>query len=576
MEVEHIALDKSQLAPHQLATMVDVDATRDMITQNIQLANEAPYTLDPSLSFTMTGALRVPTLMALGGRTQEFFTKVPGRYVEGPHGYTLHGDRYIVAGDTNITGKQKLDILYTDLEDSLIALDGAVEVVDVVALSDYVKNTAVTLFNTYSYNEKGGDVRLDDLEYQAKRDFLQRFTYQAVVNYYHPMIGGFSYNKILAEGMGYMRDIVDGLKAEFDSLERDDTCIVRPESPHPLTILASAYLATQKYPETQIVVGLPTGSTEFACVVTEAYRKRGQLVEILLLPSSVHSTKRGPSEADTLIDHNAYILNGKKVLVVDDNSSTGRSLRRIGRSIVAHSFPYTIDFAVASADVIRSAIDVNKPTRKHIANPVVYGVATEITPVSRHRKPKHGIPELKEARQRRRMYERLPRWTTPEQIKADAMLMELDPEDPNRIDTFRYTWLSNFHPITIRYEGLEYPSVEHAYQHAKIEGIIGKELFTSRHISAGTVKELSISLQKDGVIPKDWDERKVDVMVELLLQKFSNPELAQKLLDTGDKVLIEGNDWGDTFWGQVDGKGNNMLGRILMTIRDRLHESGVK
>ena len=39
-----------------------------------------------------------------------------------------------------------------------------------------------------------------------------------------------------------------------------------------------------------------------------------------------------------------------------------------------------------------------------------------------------------------------------------------------------------------------------------------------------------------------------------------------------DVDLIEGNTWGDTFWGQVDGKGENKLGKLLMKIRDELME----
>lgn len=64
----------------------------------------------------------------------------------------------------------------------------------------------------------------------------------------------------------------------------------------------------------------------------------------------------------------------------------------------------------------------------------------------------------------------------------------------------------------------------------------------------------------------------------LVQRKFSarNPELLRRLLDTGDLTLIEGNHWGDTFWG-VDirtGKGDNHLGMILMQVREqRRHEA---
>ena len=71
----------------------------------------------------------------------------------------------------------------------------------------------------------------------------------------------------------------------------------------------------------------------------------------------------------------------------------------------------------------------------------------------------------------------------------------------------------------------------------------------------------------------DWEEVKVGIMEEIVRAKFTqHPELAERLLATGDKVLIEGNHWGDTCWG-VDtrtGRGENHLGKILMNVREEL------
>ena len=71
----------------------------------------------------------------------------------------------------------------------------------------------------------------------------------------------------------------------------------------------------------------------------------------------------------------------------------------------------------------------------------------------------------------------------------------------------------------------------------------------------------------------DWEEIKYDIMYEVCKAKFTqHPDLAQKLLDTGDEMLVEGNTWGDKVWGQVKGEGQNMLGQILMRIRDELRK----
>lgn len=71
---------------------------------------------------------------------------------------------------------------------------------------------------------------------------------------------------------------------------------------------------------------------------------------------------------------------------------------------------------------------------------------------------------------------------------------------------------------------------------------------------------------------KDWESIKLDVMYELLCDKFDIPELQQLLLDTGDAKLIEGNHWQDCFYGVCDGKGLNHLGKILMRIRSEIRQ----
>jgi predicted NAD-dependent protein-ADP-ribosyltransferase YbiA (DUF1768 family) len=79
--------------------------------------------------------------------------------------------------------------------------------------------------------------------------------------------------------------------------------------------------------------------------------------------------------------------------------------------------------------------------------------------------------------------------------------------------------------------------------------------------------------------PEDWDERKLYVMRDLLIQKFDpelNPENYEKLLETGDKYLEETNYWEDVYWGvhktgaAEAGVGENHLGKLLMEIRDTL------
>ena len=57
-------------------------------------------------------------------------------------------------------------------------------------------------------------------------------------------------------------------------------------------------------------------------------------------------------------------------------------------------------------------------------------------------------------------------------------------------------------------------------------------------------------------------------MRDALIQKFSDKKLQKKLIDTGDAELIEGNWWGDKFWGVCEGEGENHLGKLLMEVRE--------
>ncbi len=72
-----------------------------------------------------------------------------------------------------------------------------------------------------------------------------------------------------------------------------------------------------------------------------------------------------------------------------------------------------------------------------------------------------------------------------------------------------------------------------------------------------------------------WEEQRISVMEDVQMQKFLQyPDLANKLLATGDAELEYNNTCGDTYWGIVDGVGENNLGKVPMKVRDRLSQQG--
>jgi ribA/ribD-fused uncharacterized protein len=135
----------------------------------------------------------------------------------------------------------------------------------------------------------------------------------------------------------------------------------------------------------------------------------------------------------------------------------------------------------------------------------------------------------------------------------------------NKINGFFGKWrfLSNFWECPITFEGLEYPSVENAYQAAKTLDIESRNKFQNI-----TPKE-SKSLGKKIEIRGDWEMVKLDIMLHLSLEKFTrHSHLGTQLIETDDSYLEESNWWRDTFWGTHNGIGENNLGKILMKVRD--------
>jgi ribA/ribD-fused uncharacterized protein len=127
-----------------------------------------------------------------------------------------------------------------------------------------------------------------------------------------------------------------------------------------------------------------------------------------------------------------------------------------------------------------------------------------------------------------------------------------------------YCWLSNFWPAPIIWEGRTYPSAEHAYQASKSDDPVWKETCATTE-SPGMIKKMSRLIR----IKPDWDLIKIQTMRKILEIKFQHPDLKKKLRYTHFRLLFEGNNWGDTFWG-VDlktFKGTNTLGIILSEIR---------
>lgn len=129
-------------------------------------------------------------------------------------------------------------------------------------------------------------------------------------------------------------------------------------------------------------------------------------------------------------------------------------------------------------------------------------------------------------------------------------------------------FLSNFWPSPIWWLGLKFPTVEHAFQATKTTD---QEMRIAISVAAtpGRAKRIGRTLE----LRPHWESTKEDVMWQLLQRKFvPDSKLAKQLVATHPAELVEGNTWGDIFWGRVDGQGQNKLGFLLMRWREELME----
>jgi ribA/ribD-fused uncharacterized protein len=140
-----------------------------------------------------------------------------------------------------------------------------------------------------------------------------------------------------------------------------------------------------------------------------------------------------------------------------------------------------------------------------------------------------------------------------------------------------YAFLSNYCLTPFEWRGIEFPTSEHAFAYAKTFFCTDEDEARRAQASilktgdAGVAKRIGRQVR---INVSQWDDHKVQYMREIVHAKFMTGEnLVGPLVNTGAMMLVEGNDWGDKFWGRCLDKstgrmvGLNTLGAILMEER---------
>lgn len=133
---------------------------------------------------------------------------------------------------------------------------------------------------------------------------------------------------------------------------------------------------------------------------------------------------------------------------------------------------------------------------------------------------------------------------------------------------------SNFARYGIELGGRYWPTTEHYFQAMKFTDLS----FQEQIANARSPREaFNLGRSRTNPIRADWDEFRNEVMLRAVLQKFrTHADIKEILLSTGEAKLVE-KTTSDYYWGcGTEGTGNNMLGIILMEVRENIRNGAAK
>lgn len=268
----------------------------------------------------------------------------------------LGGATLAVGKIKGVDFESKLGVMEMDLNDAIDTVSRYVNNRDKIANSvdflmylgvlNYLKTHSITLFHQLTSDERDLNLHQNEEAYLEQKtvatEMMQRFTRM----YYQTLMGieydsGFDAD-ILKKQAG---EVIRQTSAEMNRAlgEKNDTreyvrkravasaSFTVPESSNPIDIALGALEATRKHPETEAIVGIPSGGTESAIVLDLMFETmKDKKLPVSFIPISLHSYR---NVAVTSLGWARYIesnygelFKNKKVLLTDDNSSTGTTL----------------------------------------------------------------------------------------------------------------------------------------------------------------------------------------------------------------------------------------------------------
>lgn len=143
-----------------------------------------------------------------------------------------------------------------------------------------------------------------------------------------------------------------------------------------------------------------------------------------------------------------------------------------------------------------------------------------------------------------------------------------------------YYVFSNFSSFQVTWNGYHFSTAEHAYHFAKFgyiddsvyeNPVLSRDIANQVFFANSAHKAFKLAQENKQHQRKDWDEVKEGVMLSILRAKVDqHPYVRKKLLESGDRELIE-DSWRDGYWGWGPNKdGQNRLGKLWMQVREEI------
>jgi len=133
-----------------------------------------------------------------------------------------------------------------------------------------------------------------------------------------------------------------------------------------------------------------------------------------------------------------------------------------------------------------------------------------------------------------------------------------------------YYVFSNFSSFQVKWKGRTWPTSEHAYQASHFFDTAPK-LVEEIYKAKSAHEAFKIAKANADKVPPNWEEIKVGIMEEIIRHKLQqNPYVMHKLIQTGDRQIVEDSPK-DDYWGWGPNKdGRNELGKIWMKLRKEI------